>query len=169
MTPCEDVVHHTPCRPRKICEKFDSHLLHGNDYCNINISFIRSALSPTIWSAQVVQRGSKWVNNGNIWVKGTQYLVWCRSHVSKDVNIQCKTLEHHAVLERYEMSKWDFPFVPRRKSEMRMPCWLICCHGLWWMRREQEEVEGSWEEWWECRWWIGMRILRQQIVTLAKV
>lgn len=37
----------------------------------------------------------------------------------------------------------DFPFAPRRKSGMRMPCRLICCHGR---DGEEEVMRRSWEE-----------------------
>ncbi len=49
--------------------------------------------------------------------------------------------------ERWEWGmEHHFPFAPRRKSVMRMPCWQRCCHGLgrvrvWWGR------EGGMKRW----------------------
>jgi len=79
--------------------------------------------------------------------KAPQYIATDRLKVRSLVRFMHTTqlMSHSA--ERWEWRmEHHFPFAPRRKSVMRMPCWQRCCHGLgrvrvWWRR------EGGMERW----------------------
>jgi len=79
--------------------------------------------------------------------KAPQYIATDRLKVRSLVRFMHTTqlMSHSA--ERWEWRmEHHFPFAPRRKSVMRMPCWQRCCHGLgrvrvWWRR------EGGMQRW----------------------